>query len=302
MNATLERPSVKRKALEVEELTELIGKYNAVLIARLHKIRSIQLQELSKKFKGTVRMKVAKNNILRRAFETSPKTNISALKDSSTGSNILLLTNMNPFQISILLDHSKVKMAARAGDIAPDDIMVPAGNTGLPVGPAISELNEAGIRTRIEHGSIYVLRDTVVAKKGEAIQPRVASVLSKLGVKPLEVSLSLKAAYEGGILFQEKDLKIDLKAFKRQLEEGFGQALVLSINIEFLTSETVTSILSNAYRKCLSLAFSSNYPTAETITPMLVKGYSSMVIISNMLAKVNPEGAPPDLGGAKEKS
>ncbi|MCJ7634325.1 50S ribosomal protein L10 [Candidatus Bathyarchaeota archaeon] len=302
MSTTLERPSVKRKAQEVEELIELIGKYDAVLIASLHKVRSIQLQELSKKFKDTVRMKVAKNSTLRRALETSPKPEIAALKDSSTGSNVLLLTNMNPFQLSILLDHSKVKMAAKAGDIAPDDIIVPAGNTGLPPGPAISELNEAGIRTRIESGSVYVLRDTVVAKKGEAIQPRVASVLSKLGVKPLEVGLSLKAAYEGGIFFKESDLHIDLEAVKRQLEEGFGQALALSINAAFLTSETATSILSNAHRNGLNLAFSSNYPTAETITPMLGKGYSSMVILSNMLAKVNPEDAPPDLGGDKEKS
>jgi large subunit ribosomal protein L10 len=302
LSTTLERPSLKRKTLEVQELTELIGKYDAVLIANLHKVRSIQLQELSKKFRGTVLMKVAKNSTLRRAIETSSKPEIAALKDSSTGSNVLLLTNMNPFQLSILLDRSKVKIAAKTGDIAPDDIIVPAGNTGLPPGPAISELNEAGIRTRIESGSVYVLRDTVVAKKGEAVQPRVASVLSKLGIKPLEVGLSLKAAYEGGIFLKESDLHIDLEAVKRQFEEGFGQALALSVNTAFLTSETATSILSNAHRNGLSLALSANYPTAETITSMLGKGYSRMVILSNMLAKVNPENAPPKLGGAKEKS
>jgi large subunit ribosomal protein L10 len=297
LSTALERSSIKRKALEVEQLTDLIGEYDAILIASLHKVRSIQLQELSRKFKGTVRMKVAKNSTLRRALDASPKPGITALRDSSMGSNVLLLTNMNPFQLSILLDHSKVKMAAKAGNIAPDDIMVPAGNTGLPPGPAISELNEAGIRTRIESGSVYVLRDTVVAKKGEAIQPRVASVLSKLGVKPLEVGLSLKAAYEGGIFLKESDLHIDLKAIETQFEEGFGQALALSINAAFLTSESAASILNNAHRNGLSLAFSINYPTAETIAPMLARGYSSMLIISNMISSVNPEA--PTENGAK---
>ena len=223
MSATLERSSVRRKAKEVEELAEFIDKYDAVLLASLHKVRAMQLQEISKKFRDTVQMNVAKNNVLRRAFGASTKPRIASLEEAIAGSNILLLTNMNPFHLSILLDRTKVRMAAKAGDVAPDDIVIPAGNTGLPPGPAISELNEAGIRTRIESGSVYVLRDTVVVKRGDSISPRVASILSKLGIKPLEVGLSLKAAYHGGVLLKGEDLHIDLDAVRKQFEEAFGQ-------------------------------------------------------------------------------
>lgn len=297
MSVMLERPSVRRKAQEVEELTELIDKYDAVLLASLHKVRAIQLQEVSKKFRDTVSMKVVKNSILSRALQASSKPSIASLEEAIAGSNILLLTNMNPFQLSILLDRSKVKMAAKAGDIAPNDIIVPAGNTGLPPGPAISELNEAGIRTRIESGSVHVLRDTVVVKGGETISPRVASILSKLGMKPLEVGLSLKAAYEGGVFLKGEGLHIDLDRVRRQFEDAFGQALVLAINSGFPTTETLPSMLSSAHKNALNLALNSSYSTTETVTPLLGRAYASMVNFSKMLAKVNPAAAPPEFGG-----
>lgn len=294
MTATLESPSVRRKAQEVEELTDLIDKYDAVLLANLHKVRAVQLQEISKKFRGTVQMKVAKNNALRRAFQASKKPGITSLNDALKGSNILLLTNMSPFKLSILLDRSKVRMAAKAGDIAPDDIVVPAGNTGLPPGPAISELNEAGIRTRIESGSVYVLSNTVAAKRGEVIQPRVASVLSKLGIKPLEVGLDLEAAYEGGVLLKGEDLHIDLQAVKKQFEDAVGQAQTLSLNAAFPTTETVASLLSSAHMSALNLALNSHYPADETVTILLGRAYSNMMNLSNMLAKLDPASAPPE--------
>jgi len=302
LSATLERPSVRRKAQEVEELTELMEKYDAVLLASLHKVRAMQLQEISKKFRDTVTMKVVKNSILSRALQASPKPGIASFKEAIAGSNILLLTNMNPFQLSILLDRSKVKMAAKAGDIAPEDIVVPAGNTGLPPGPAISELSEAGIRTRIESGSVYVLRDTVVVKRGEGISPRVASILSKLGIKPLEVGLGLKAAHQGGVFLKGEDLRIDLDAVRKQFEEALGQALALAINAAFPTPETLPSMLNGAQRNALNLALNAGYPTSETVAPLLGRAYANMVNLSNMVAKVNPAAAPPELAVSKEKS
>ena len=288
LTSNLERATTAKKAQEAKELAELIDKYSTVLIASLHKVRAIQLQELSKKFREDVKMKVAKSSTLQRALEASSKPTIKELESASTGSNVLLLTNLNPFKLSIQLDRSKSKMAAKAGDIAPSDITVPAGNTGLPPGPAISELNEAGIRTRIESGSVYVLRDTVVAKKGEPIQPRVASVLQKLGIKPLEVGLNIKAAYDSGVFIKGEDIHVDLDQIKKEFEEGFSHAFALSINASFLIPENAASILSNAQRNGLSLALNSNYPVAETISTLLGKAQSNATILSNIVTDTGP--------------
>jgi large subunit ribosomal protein L10 len=287
--AAIERPSLKRKAEAVDELRELVDNYDAVLLASLHKIRASQLQEISKKLRDQVQMKVAKNSILRRAFESDTKPGMNSMKDAAEGSNVLLLTDMNPFRLAILLDRSKVRMNAKAGDVAPSDITVPAGNTGLPPGPAISELNEAGIRTRIESGSVYVIRDTVVAKQGDTIQPRVAGVLTKLGIKPLEVGLTLRAAYEGGVFLKGEELHVDLDAVKRQFEDAVGQALTLAVNSAFPTPEVIPSLLSTAHMNALNIAVNANYPTTETIGHLLSKANADATAISGIIAKTNPK-------------
>jgi len=201
MTQALERGTIRRKAQKVEKLVSSIDQYNVIAFASLHKVRAIQLQELAKRFRSDLLLKTVKNVLVKRALERSPKKNINELTKHMVGSNLLLLTDMNPFKLSILLGKNKIKTKAKAGDIAQNDITIPAGNTGFPPGPAISELHEAGVRTRIESGSVWVTRDTIVAEMGEAIPAKVASILSKLGVKPLEVALQLVAAYDDGLIF-----------------------------------------------------------------------------------------------------
>jgi large subunit ribosomal protein L10 len=292
MTTVLDRPSIVHKAEEVEALTKLLDQYNVIVVASLHKVRAMQLQELMKKFREDVKMKVSKYNTLFRALKASEKLGVEALRDVITGSNILLLTNMSPFRLPLLLNKNKVRMSAKAGDIAPEDIVVAAGNTGLPPGPAISELSEAGIRTRIESGSVYVLQDTVVARKGEAIQPRVASVLSKLGIKPLEVGLNVVAAYENGLIFKAEDLHIDLAGVKQEFELAFSAAFNLALNMAFPVSENVALILLRAHIGARNLALATGYVTPETIISLLSKAYLNMVNLSKILVGVNKEAAP----------
>jgi len=239
----LERESIKRKAQEVEELTKLINDYSMIGIADLYKVRAIQLQELARRFRSKVQMRVAKNILLERAIRNSKKAGIEKLLYHLKGSNIMLLTKMNPFKLILLLERSKIKMVAKAGDIAPDDIVVPAGNTGLPPGPAISELHDVGVRTRIEGGSVWVIRDTVIAEKGETITPKVASVLSKLRIKSLEVGLKMTAAYDDGLVLSLDQLALDLDEIRGQFKEGFNKAFNLSLNVAYPTNETLGIIL-----------------------------------------------------------
>jgi len=289
-----ERKAVKRKAELVEELDQLIGKYETVAIANLYKVRTIQLQQLSRKFTD-IRLRAAKNNLLTRVFEKSQKSGIKKLAEHLKGSNILLLTNLNPFSLALLLDKNKTRMTAKAGDIASNDIVIPAGNTGLPPGPAISELSEAGIKTKIDMGSVWVISETVVVKKGDAIPLKVASVLSKLGIKPLEVGLDLVTAYEKGFIFTSEELRPRVDEVKRNLEEAVAQAFNLAFNSLYPTHVTVRMFIQQASLNARNLAINSNYVAPEVAKELVAKAHSHMVSLSSRLAKVNKEAAPPEL-------
>jgi large subunit ribosomal protein L10 len=292
--ATLERESFKKKVKEVEELTQLINTYSVLAIADLYKVRAIQLQELARKFRSKIQLKVAKNVLLKMALRNSKKIDIEKLIETLQGSSILLLTNMNPFKLILLLESSKIKMVAKTGDVAPNDIIVPEGNTALPPGPAISELHNAGVRTKIDGGSVWVLRDTVVTKKGETVTPKVASILPKLGIKSLEVGLKLIAAYDEGLVILSDQLSLDLQEIRRQLEEGFNKAFHLSLNVVYPTKKTVDVILWRAASHARNLALTSIYFVPEVASQLIAKAYADMERVSLKLLQINKEAVPVD--------
>lgn len=297
MVLTLERESLTKKAKDVEELTQLINTYSVLGIADLYKVRAIQLQELAKKFRSLIQLKVTKNILLKMALRKSKKIGIEKLIDTLKGSNILLLTNMDPFKLLLLLEKNKIKMVAKTGDIAPNDIIVPAGNTALPPGPAISELHDVGVRTKIDSGSVWALRDTVITKKGETVTSKVASILPKLGIKSLEVGLKLVAAYDDGLVITSSQLFIDLNAVRRQFEDAFNKAFNLSISVVYPTKETLNVILWKAASNARNLAISSVYFVPEVASQLIAKAYADMATIAIKLSKMNKEAVPIEFRG-----
>src|SRR5438094_951711 len=207
------------KKVAVQELQHLLEKYPVIAAADLTKVRSSQIHELRKRLRDRVTMLVTKNNLLRKSVELSDHegSKLGEFVKDLQGSNILLFTDTNPFSLIILLEKSKVRVPAKAGDVATNEIMVPAGNTGLPPGPVISEFGEIKVQTRIEGGSIWVARDSVVARRGDLITPKMASVLSKLGLKPMEAGLTLSTAYDNGTILRSDDLVLDSRTYRKDV-------------------------------------------------------------------------------------
>ena len=163
---------LQKKISEVEEITQLLRRYDVIGIASLPKARAPQVQELKKKLLDNVYMKVIKNTIMKRAIENcKEKPELKKLEEHLTGSNIYLFTDLNPFKLALLLEKGKVKTTAKAGDIAAFDVIVPAGNTGQPPGPIISQLNAAGLPTRIEAGSVWITKDLSLIHISEPTRP-----------------------------------------------------------------------------------------------------------------------------------
>jgi large subunit ribosomal protein L10 len=278
------RQAVQEKTEEVEEIKNLIQQYKALGVASLQKIRAAQLQGLRRKLKGNASFRVIKNTIIRRAVaECKDKPGLEGLEEHLTGSNIFLFTNLNPFQLVSILQNSRMKAIARAGDIASEDVIVSAGNTGLPPGPIISQFGSVGIPTRIESGGVYINRDTLVVKKGEVITARLASVLAKLGVKSVEVGLTLKAAYDEGLIIPEGQLQLDLEEVQRSIGEAQVFALNLSLNSAYPTSENIKLLLQIVSQESFALAMNASVPTSDTVTELLKKANVEMLSLRSKL-------------------
>jgi len=288
------RQSTLLKADEVKELMGFLSQYNSVGIASLQKVRAAQLQKLKKKLEKSAYLRVVKNSLIKRAVsEAKDKVGIENLEEYLTGPNLFLFTNLNPFKLVILLEKSRVNASARAGDVAAFDVTVPAGNTGLAPGPIISQFTAVGLRTRIESGSVWVSKATLVVKKGEPISTQLASLLSKLGIKPVEVGLSLKVVYDDGAILTKEDLKVDLDGVRRSVEEAHQYAFNLSLEAAIPLPENISYLLRSAHQKAYSLALNAGVSTPDTVKDLIRKANMEMLSLSEKLDEAEKKGASP---------
>jgi large subunit ribosomal protein L10 len=280
-----------------DDLTDLLKKYSVIAVADLQKVRSSQIQEIRKKLRGKADLVVTKNTILRKASEklAAEKQNIDKFSEQLTGSKVLIFTQMNPFELILFLNKNKVRVAAKGGDVASGDIMVPAGNTGMQPGPVISEFNEAKVQTRIEGGSIFVARDTVVVRKGEVVSTKTASLLSKLGMKPMEAGLSLSYAYDNGSVLGPTELAFDLDQMKADFSSAARLAFGVAVEANIMVPETAPVIIGKAYRQAVAVSVESGFFTKETADRIIGKAYANMNALSAAISSVKPEAlAPPE--------
>lgn len=280
---------LEEKTGEIDAIKTLLMEYKALGIASLQKVRATQLQELKKSLAGKVYMKVLKNTLTRIAIESTAREDLKQLEKYLEGPNLFLFTNLNPFKLALLLERGKVKTIAKAGDIAAMDVVIPAGNTGQPPGPIISQLNAVGLPTRIESGSVWISKDTLVVKKGEPISERLASVLSKLGIKAVEAGLSMKVILDEGLLIEGEQLKIDIDATRKSLEQSHGEAFALSLGIAYPTVENITTLLQLAHQKAYALALNAAVPSKETIADLIRKAHMEMLSLNSAVEKAAPK-------------
>lgn len=274
----------KKKRLMYQEMMKFPKEYNALAISNLNKVRASQLMQLRKKFRVEMKFRVVKNKVVQRAFEKIDNIpRLSEFSDKLEGQCLLLFTNANPFRLNLIFDKSKIFLPAKGGDIAPTEIIVPAGNTGITPGPVLSEFKEANVPTKIDQGSIWVVKDTRVAKPGDQISQKLASLLSKLDVKPIEAGISVSCALADGLLFTEEDLKIDLNAYVKEMAKGASQGLNLAILCGYLTPETVRPLILQAGQEALNLSISAEYLTKDTIKPILLNAHAQSLSVTNLV-------------------
>jgi len=280
---------LEEKTSQVKEIQEILTSYKSIGIASLQKVRAAQLQELKKNLTGKVSMRVLKNTLLKIALENMDTTELKKLEEYLEGSNLFLFTDLNPFKLAILLERGKVKTTAKSGDTAAMDVTVPAGNTGQPPGPIISQLNSVGLPTRIESGSVWVSKDTQVVRKGEIINERLAAVLSKLGIKPVEAGLSMTAVYDEGLMITGDQLKIDLDETRKTIEQSHGNAFALSLTIAYPTHDNIDALLQTAHQKAFALSLNAAVPTKENIGDLLRKAHTQMLSLNTVVEKAAPK-------------
>lgn len=276
----------KKKRILYQELQELPGTYDVIALSKMSKVRATQLMTIRKKFRNEIKIRVIKNRVAQRAFEKlNNRPGLDYLSKELEGQCALLFTNISPFKLNLIFDKNKVFLPAKGGDIATKDIIIPAGNTGISPGPVLSEFKEANVSTKIDQGTIWVGKDTVVVRSGSIISQKLASLMSKLNIKPIEAGISISLAIAEGLVMKENDLKINLAEYREELARSFHEAVSLALETSYPTVETITHLLVRAYQNATALATDSGYLSPDSVQFVLVRANANGQIIANQVKK-----------------
>jgi large subunit ribosomal protein L10 len=293
MSAEAERktetiPEWKRE--EVDSIVEMIESYDSVGVVAITGIPSRQLQDMRRGLYGTAELRVSRNTLLERALD-EVDDGLEQLGEYVSGQVGLIGTNNNPFGLFKELEASKTPAPIGAGEVAPNDIVIPEGDTGVDPGPFVGELQNVGASARIDGGSIKVTEDSTVLEAGEEVSADLENVLNELGIEPKEVGLDLRAVFADGVLFEPEELELDVDEYRADIKAAASAGWNLSVNAEYPTAQNASTLLQNARGDAKSLAVFASIEDPDVVPDLVSKADAQVRAIA---AQIDDEEALPD--------
>lgn len=236
--------SKQGKKEAVERIKKELAQYPVVAVATLQNLPAKHFNAIKKKLRGRAVIEVARNTLLARALEGKPE--LKELEKKFSGSTALVLTNLGAFPLFKTLKQSKSKTAAKPGQLAPADLVIPAGETNLAPGPVLTELKQAGIQAKIQGPKIVITSDSVVAKKGTPVSEAAAKILAKMGIEPMQVGLSVLAVWDKGTIYPATILDIDDAKYVSDIQMAHQKSVNLGVFAEIFNSTTTPLIIGKA--------------------------------------------------------
>lgn len=276
------------KVKEVSELVERIGKSRVVGIVGMREIPANNLQQTRVALRGEVEVKMVRNNIARRALNSSSQ-DIRPLADFIEDQSALIFSNENPFRLSSMFEKAKRPMAIRAGARAPKDIVIEAGETSFSPGPMVGKLQTAGIPAAIKGGKVVINQKITLVKEGEVVSAKTADILKTMEIFPKNVGMELRAVYERGLVFKAKDLAIDVDGLLSEMGSASSKAFNFAAEIGYATPETIRAILQKAFVRARGLVTEGGIPVPGMMELVLSRAASNARVLASLS---NRESAP----------
>jgi large subunit ribosomal protein L10 len=269
----------KQKKIEfVENLAKEIEEMKSVGVADISSIPAKFLLKTKKELDGKVKFVYGRKKLLMKALE---KTKAKELINFLGNQPIILLSNLNALEMNSLIKSNFLKLPAKPGSIAKEDLVVNEGPTTLPAGPALSELKQAGIDAKIVEGKIYIASTKVIVKSGGVIKSNVANALQKLEIFPFEVRISPVAILSEGILFSGEALEITKEKVSKEISEKFVKAYAVSIAINYETKYNAKELVVKAVRNAVYIGIEKNLYEKGVIDKVIAKAYAQALALAN---------------------
>jgi len=267
---------------EVADIKKNAKQYKLIGLVDMYGIPAQQVQQIRRNLRGKAVIKVTRNTLIEHAFNEIGG-DVKNLSKYISGHSAIIFTNDNPFKLYKQLEKTKTKMAAKAGEKAPEDIVVASGPTSFKPGPIVGELQQAGIPAAIEGGKVKIRETKTVVKKGGVISAKLATILVKLDIKPMDVGVALQVAFHDGSIYEPSVLAVDETVILGQIALAGRQALALSLEAAIPTKDTAPALLTRAVRDARGLAVEAAIYEKDVVDAIIGKAYREGQVLKTLV-------------------
>lgn len=275
------------KKAVIKKIQDLSKKFPIIGVMNMHSLPAAQLARMRSQLRQNVEMLMAKKSLILLALKKlkESKKGIEQFEKILPEMPALIFTKDNPFSLFKTIKKNKSKAPAKAGQLAPFDLVIPAGPTPFAPGPVLSELAQLGIKAGVEGGKVAVKIDCTICKQGQPIKAPVASMLARLGIEPMEIGLDIIAVYEGGTIYLKSVLDIDETKFMLDLTTAASWAFNLAMEAVYLAKDTAEPLLQKAFREAKAVALEGSVMEPELMGELLAKAEREAQSVQSILLK-----------------
>ncbi|XP_024388585.1 large ribosomal subunit protein uL10 [Physcomitrium patens] len=258
----------EKKVLYDKKLIQLLEEYTQVLICAADNVGSKQLQSIRKGLRPDSIVLMGKNTMMKRSIrihaEKTGNKDYEELLPALVGNVGLIFTKGDLKEVREEIGKYKVGAPARVGLVAPIDVIVPPGNTGLDPSQT-SFFQVLNIPTKINKGTVEIIAPVELVHKGDKVGSSEAALLAKLGIRPFSYGLVVVNIYDNGSLFAPEVLDLTEDDLLDKFAAGVSTVAAVSLALNYPTLAAVPHSFVNAYKNLLAIAVETEYsfPLAE---------------------------------------
>jgi len=248
------------KAVYFDKLKALLDEYKSIFIVSVDNVSSQQMHEIRQALRGEAVVLMGKNTMVRRALKgfIGDNPEYERLLPHVRGNVGFIFTNGDLKTIRDKILSNRVAAPARAGAVAPADVYVPAGNTGMEPGKT-SFFQALGVPTKIARGTIEITTDLKLVEAGAKVGASEATLLNMLNISPFTYGMKVQQVYEEGQTFSPDVLDIEESQLLKSLSAAIATITTISLAANYPTLPSIIHSLVNGYKKVIAVAIETDY-------------------------------------------
>jgi len=260
------------KANYFMKMIALLDEYPKCFLVQADNVSSKQMQQIRASMRGIAVILMGKNTMMRKAIRGHLNNNpdLERLLPHIKGNVGMVFTSNDLIEVRDKLLENKVAAPARAGAIAPVDVIVPAQNTGL--GPEKTSFFQAlAIPTKISRGTIEIINDVKLLKPGDKVGASESALLNMLKISPFTYGLEIEQVYDQGTVFSPEILDITDDDIRAKFMQGISNVASVCLQIGYPTVASVPHSIVNGFKNLLAVAAETDitFPEAESMKAYL---------------------------------